>query len=455
MASGDIYLYDLVSCGLHFDITNVATSVVPSPFDGAVVYLIGAPQSQTYVVTPVTPPANGLNAGVLSGWMPNIAASSLTSCADPNSDKMYRVYNCSNTKENRYVLLSSSQTIGDILRFVGECTCWVVDELISTYTESPVIDTVFNSCEECQGVVEAEICTYEERTIGRAIKIKLPQPEPPDRGFKECCYSNIVFGDLADTDPYKNDYSSVFFQRQTDTDTVTFELVGQSTGVTALIDGTHGELYPISATNNNPNLTWFRVDWRKILSTLGIDVFRIRMNQTIAGVGPTVIDSNSFDLRPFSVSGADNTVRIDGAMDGTMEKINVNFKESGYKNALRVQGFFGNAQDNAEQDTVVFSSKKGKRYYSDQITMRNDPEYIFQANNIPECISRELRKFIIFSNDIFISDYNLNNHSYEYRLLPVELSEINANDYPVRGRGVNIEMTFKDKSKDNIKTNCK
>jgi len=454
MSVVNIYLYNLNSCGGHPSILSIATYVNPSPFAGSVVYISGQLQSETYTLDPVTPPADGLNAGVYLGQVPTLIASNLISCADPNIDKIYLVTNCADPKDTRLVLLAAAQTIGDVLRFTGECSCWLVAQSASTYTETPTIASTFTKCSLCIVEVQGEICTYSERTRGRAIKVTLPKPEPPDRGFKECCYSNLVFGDLVDTASYKNDFSSVFFQQQTSTDVVVFELVGVSTGVTPLVDVTHGELYPILATHNNPNLTWFRVDWRKILSVLGEDVYTIRKVVTVAGVGPTNIDSNSFTLRPFSINKADNTVRFDTVQDGTLEKIGVDFKESGYTNALRVQGYFGDAQDNVEQDNVVFSSKKGKPYYSDQITMANNPEYTFQANNIPECISRQLRKEAIFANEIFISDYNLNNHSYEYEVFAVELAEINTNDYPVRGRGVNIEMTFTDRTKDNRKTNC-
>ena len=201
-------------------------------------------------------------------------------------------------------------------------------------------------------------------------------------------------------------------------------------------------------------MTYFKVEWRKILSVLGEDTYTIRMNISVAGTPPVAIDSNSFTLKAFSTGRADNTARIDCIMNGTLEKIEVNFKDSGYETSLRVRGYFGDAQDKVEQDNVVFSNKNGMRYYEDQITMRNDPDYIFQANNIPECISRELRKFIIFANQIFISDYNLNNHSYEYNMFPVVLEDVTTNDYPVLARSVNIGMTFKDRSKSNRKTNC-
>jgi hypothetical protein len=458
MSSTTKYIYDLVHCtDATKNITNVATNINPSPYAGLVVYIDepGHVQADIYTLTYV----GDETAALFFTWMPNLGAANLTGCADPNNDKMYRVTKCGDPKNERYVLLAAAQTVTipptTVLQFVGECDCWEVAELISTYVESLTIDNTFGSCADCQGSVTAAICLYEERTISRAIKVQLPQPEPPDRGFAECCYSNLVFGDVGDTDPYRNDFSSVFFQRQTPTDTVTYEIIPASTGVpVALVDGTHGVLYDFDPLNTNPDLSYFKVEWRKILSVIGEDVFTIRKAVTIAGVGPTNIDSNSFDLKPFSVARANGTVRIDSKQDGTLERINVNFKNSGYETSLRVQGFFGNAKDAIEKDVVVFSSKKGMRYYEDQITMSNDPDYIFQANNIPECISRELRKFVIFANEIFISDYNLNNHSYEYELFPVTLEDVATNDYPVLGRGVNIEMTFKDRSKDNRKTNC-
>jgi hypothetical protein len=432
---------------------NQATAINPSPYSGMLVSIDTFPQADLYTVTAI-----GLNAAVFYTWMPTLVAANLVNCADPNIDKIYRITACNDPKTERYVLLAAAQTVGTtILQFVGECTCWLVAELVSTYDEILTIAATFSSCADCIGTIAADLCDYEERTKGYAVQVGLPKPEPVDRGFSECCYSNLVFGDVADTDPYKNDFSSVFFQRQTPTDTVTFEIIPASTGVpVALVDVTHGVFYPIGATNTNPNLTYFKVEWRKILSVLGEDTYTLRKIITIAGVGPTNVDSNSFQLKPFSIAKANNTVRIDSIQDGTLNvrDTDVNFKNSLYETSLRVTGYFGDAQDSIEQDNVVFSSKKGKKYYEDQITMSNDPEYTFQANNIPECISSELRKFVIYGNEIFISDYNTNNHSYEYELLPVVLDDIATNDYPVLGRGVNISMVFKNRSKNKRKTNC-
>ena len=454
MSITDTYRYTLQSCnpGSYPDIIKVCTAVNPSPFDGLIVYIDETPfasvQAETYLVVSL-----GLNSGpCTNGWMPNLVASNLTSCADPNNDKMYKLINCADGKLFRYVLFVAAQTIGNVIRFDGECTCWRISELISTYTESPTVAATFDDCTPCQEQVVSENCEYEERTIGYAVKVGLPSAEPPDRGFVECCYSQVVLGDLSSTDPYKNDYNGVFYKRQTPNDTITYDLIGVSTGTTVLADVTHGQLYPFG-TAEQPDLSYFIVDWKKILNVLGEDTYTIRKNITIAGV-VAVIDSNSFELKQWSVANADNTVRIDSYMDGKLVKIDTDFKNSGYKNSMRIQGYFGDRQAKFTQDNLVFGSKKGKAYYEDQITMSNNFEYLFQAYNIPECIARELYSFMLFGNEIFISDYNINNHSYLFELQPVTLLDDSGAKYNVTSRGVDVNLTFVDRTKDNRKTNC-
>jgi len=451
MADTDKYLYTLQSCdsGSYPDIEKLATAVIPSNFDGLIVSIYGQPSAETYLVV-----ALGLNAATMSAWMPGLIAANLTSCADTDADKMYRVTNCENLKDVRYVKLAAAQTIGDVLRFTGECTCWTVAELMSTYDEIPVIATTFTDCSSCREVVVAENCLFEERTLGYATMVKVPKDAPPDRGFNECCVVGKVFGDLSDTASYKNDFTSVFYQRQTPADTVTYEIIGASTGTTVLVDVTHGTLYDFDPLHTNPDLSYFKVEWRKILSTIGEDTYKIRKVTTIAGVVFNVDTEMWFKLESFSINRANGTVRLDCKQDGTLERINTNFKDSDFETGVRVVGFFGNAEDKWTQDNLVYSSKKGQPYFEGQITMENDPEYKYQATYLPECMAKELREVILWGNELFASDYNKNNHSYRYEVFPVVLSDAQGNEYNAKGRGLTMNLTFKERSKDNIKTNC-
>lgn len=454
MSVTDKYIYDLISLEpSEWDsITNLAAlNSSPSPFEGQIVYLDDKISStyQTYTVTLV-----GLNSARMTGWMPPVLVTSYLSASDSNIGKMYLVTKCGDETSFRLVLFAAPQLLNTVVRFVGEIEVWNIQSRSSTFVETLVVDATFDGCDTAVLGTAGLICDWQEVTIDTAILVQPLKVEPPDRGFKECCYSPLVLADLSDTSSYRNDFSSVFFQRQEPSTTVNFQIIPLSTGTPVdLIDGTHGVFYGFSASNTNPDLTYFKVEWRKILDLLGAGQYTIRKQISIAGLPNVNEDSNSFLLQPFTIDRANGTVRIDSIMDGTMERIGTNFKDSGYQNSLRLKGFFGNAQDKITQDSVVYSSKFNTSYFEAQITMSNDPEYIFQTTNIPECVSRELRKFLIFGNQIFVSDYNKNNHSYEYELFPVVLEDI-TNSYPVESRGTTIEITFKDRSKGDIKTNC-
>ena len=449
MALGDKYSYTLQSCDptTYPDMEDVCTQDTASPFSGLLVTIDNQIQTYRYLVV-----FNGVNTTVCQGWMPALTAAAFITCGDARYERLYRLRNCADPTEERTVLLDSSYTIDNVIRFDGECSCWKIITLVSNYTEEPTVLNTYGDCTSCLEDVTGNLCEYEERTIGYAVGVGLPKPEPPDRGFKECCYSNLVLADLADSNPFRNDYTSVYFKRQTPNDTVIYELVGQSTGTITLIDGTHGVEYPFGSTEQ-PDLSYFRVEWRKILDLIGEDIFTIKKTVTIGGVPVPVILTNSYELKQYSTNLADNTVRIDANMNGRLVRSNTDFRNTGYKNSLRLQGFFGEPQNKFTQDNVTYSSKNGVSYFDDQISMSNDVEYLFQAVQVPECIGRYLNKEILFGNEIFISDYNVNNYSYGFELTPVSLLDDTGATYPVKNRLVNINLTFTDRAKDNRKTN--
>ena len=449
MAEGDKYNYTLQSCdiGSYPDIENVCTQNAASPYVGLIVTETGQSPLRRYLVV-----LNGINTNVCQGWMPSLTVASFDTCADPRFEFLHTLQNCQDQKELRFTLLDQFYSEGVVLQFDGECSCWKVVGKTSNHDEEPTVLNSYVDCTECIEEVVNGLCDYEERTIGYAVGVGLPKPEPPNRGFKECCYSNLVLADLSNSDDFYNDYTSVFFKRQTPNDTVLYELVGQSTGTITLVDGTHGVELTFGGTAQ-PDLSFFRVEWRKILSLIGEDTFVIKKTVSIAGVAVPPILSNNYELKAFSTTLADNTVRIDANMNGKLVRIDTDFRNTGYKNSLRVQGFFGDRQSKWEQDNVVFSSKKSIPYFNDQITMSNNYEYTFQAYQIPECIGRYLDEEILFGNELFVSDYNINNYSYGFEVTPVSLLDDTGATYPIKNRLININLTFTDRAKDNRKTN--
>ena len=116
---------------------------------------------------------------------------------------------------------------------------------------------------------------------------------------------------------------------------------------------------------------------------------------------------------------------------------------------MRVRGYFGNPEYSYEQDNIA------QRDYSfKQNTMSSKREYKFQGLQLPECITDEIFNFMLFGKELFISDYNGNNHSYKYELTPVKLEGNSGTEYFVTDRGVNINLTFSDRKQNDKKINC-
>jgi len=292
-------------------------------------------------------------------------------------------------------------------------------------------------------------CPYQERTISYATGVVIPEPGlDPEEIFKECCYVHYVFADANSSQDFKNDYSSFYHQRQLTNETVDFVLVHLELDDEYILnDSTYGQFFGFGSFVDNISLKGVKVEWKKVLATIGEGSFKILKRINIAGVD-VEIPSVVFTLRQFSSRQADNTVRIDVIMNGRLVKSGVDFTGIGWKHSLRVPGFFGSREPGIEEDNVI-----KRTYEKKQISARQTNEYKFQTNLIPDCLTNEIWDFMMLSNDIYFNDYNLNNHSYDFIKFGAKFASNEGTDYPVKSRKARLNLTFNDKFENNIKRN--
>lgn len=292
-------------------------------------------------------------------------------------------------------------------------------------------------------------CKYSERTLSYANRIVIPTlSQDLDAVFKECCYTHVVLASTSDSADFKNDYSGFYHQRQISNETVNFILYRYSNGLEyPLIDGSYGSFFNFGYFPTNPNLKGYLVRWRKVLQAFGEGSYKIIKRQNIAGI---LIETSSitFTLKNYSGLLADKTARIDIVMNGRIEKDNVEFKGTGWKHSLRVPGFFGRREPQYTEDNII-ESNFNKR----QISMTQTNEYKFQTNLIPSCITSEIIDFMLFANDIFMNDYNLNNHTYDYVKFGVKFASNEGTGYSAQSRKARLNLVFNDKFVDRIKRN--
>lgn len=294
-----------------------------------------------------------------------------------------------------------------------------------------------------------DYCGIRERTISYALGISLPSEQPVfDEIFKECCYVHHVLADINSNDDYKNDYSGFYHQRQLPNESVDFILLHVETNNEYnLNDSTYGSYFDFGYFSNNTNLKGYRVEWKKVLQEIGEGTFKIIKRFNLAGINFENF-SYAFTLRQFSTAVADKTIRIDIVMNGRIELDGVEFKGSNWKHSLRLPGFFGRRNPKYEEDNLV-----GLDYEERQISMTQTNEYKMQTNLIPSCLTNEIFDFMLYANDIYINDYNLNNHYYDYIKKGVKFANNEEPTYSTTSRKARLNLIFKDKFANRIKRN--
>lgn len=288
-----------------------------------------------------------------------------------------------------------------------------------------------------------------ERTLGFLQRIVLPEPSEPDKGFKECCYVNLVLADELDDDDYKNDYYTLFEKKQTEGDTCDFVLQDLVTATDYVInDDTYGIWVPYGGHVDQPDVTTFKVEWRKVLTILGPGNYQIRKDLLVGGLSQEKL-SNTFTLKPYSLDNADLTIRFDTEQNGYLKHYDVNLKGTGFKSTLRMCGFFGRREPDYVQENYITREEE-----IIQNNMIQENEYLFQANSIPICITRELFDFFMFGNNLWMNDYNRNNHDYGYKRFGVIYKSNKGTKYNSQHRNAQINLSFEDRKRDKRKQNC-
>lgn len=300
--------------------------------------------------------------------------------------------------------------------------------------------------ELCNGyIIPKELCPYKERTLSFATRIILPELPPEDKGYAECCYEYIVLAHLVDTDNYKNDFNGFYHQKQLNSETVKFNVTGPN-GFDEDITNDDFGLF-INNHLDNEFLETFIIDWRKVLIDNGPGYYQVEKEVVIAGITIN-IPLGGFNLAHFTNVVADKTMRVDAVMNGLLVSEGVDFTNTNFKTSLRSVGFFGNREPGFNEDNLI----KGN-YTKEQISISQENEYKMQMIDVPVCVTKELFNFILLSNELFMNDYNLNNHSYEYRNFAVTISGNEGSKYINTSRKAEINLTFNKKTVNAIKRN--
>lgn len=276
------------------------------------------------------------------------------------------------------------------------------------------------------------VCDIQQRTKREYKSIKLPENfAEQKRGADNCCCEYNVLGN-AGSETWKNDITSAWIKASSPSDLVEFKLV--KNGVDTILTK--------ESFINEPNAFYCTVNWGDILASTGVGCYELQILYTIAGVVDNLI-WGVYNLEQYSIQSALGTARVRAFFNSYNEIDQINFTGTNVESSFRFAGYIGNRQPNTEIDNIIYGNREMKR-----VIRENLNTYEIITDPALECITRPLIElFLLSENELFVSDYNAQNHSYRYNDLPVIVEESANLEYYNLSRKAKLTCVVSDKYK--------
>lgn len=242
---------------------------------------------------------------------------------------------------------------------------------------------------------------------------------------EDCGYKLPVFASTTSTDYYQNDIKGIFRKRTILESDINFFLVEEDGTEHALNDNAYGTFYDFGVFTYEPNLTAYQLRWRDVLSELGEGCYRIKTVITDLRETDTTFYSCCYELMNYDCQDAHRTVRIESVQNGYFEELDLNFKGINWLDHLRFEGYFGYEQP-IHESTVNIKTNNSKEL--NRMDLKS--EFKLTSHFVPSiCVTHPLWTYHLMASELYISDYNLDNHRRDYISFPVFFEEVDNVDY--------------------------
>jgi hypothetical protein len=277
----------------------------------------------------------------------------------------------------------------------------------------------------------------ENRTFSEVQMVFAPKLSPvwtPTNTQEECaCEPYLVCGSNS-ANSWEKDTTGAWIKLFSASDTATFNLYK---------DGVLAGIQPsIVDFVNDAHSVYCINDWTEVLNSDGVGCYSIEIDFTIGGVSDT-IKWGEYQLFEFNSLVVDRTVRIKTIFDSNQSIEGIDFSGSKVLDTYRFRGWFGDRQPRMEIDNIIYADRSVKK-----VTRENINEYTLFTNEMNEVDIRRLTDLYLLSeNEIYLSDFNALNPTYNYLDIPVVVSESPEIEYFQASRKSTLSVKFNDKIK--------
>lgn len=262
--------------------------------------------------------------------------------------------------------------------------------------------------------------------------------EEEDRGLKKgCCRKELKLADVSDPLNWKNDWSGVPIKITDPSDVVDFII--EKCG----IDNPLPNLGEVGIFPTDQNLVGFMYDWRQYLDIYGVGTYTIKVQFTISGT-PGGYTWGVFELKPYTIPNASNTVRAFIKYNSYNLRERMDFTDSNFKDSIRFKGFFGNREPQTQINNLYTKGRKLQK-----VTRENLNQYTLKTDPVEINITRALLDWHFLNEDtILMTDHNQFNHDYAIFDKPMAIPETPEVEYFYANRLAKLSGKFVDRIAD-------
>lgn len=219
-----------------------------------------------------------------------------------------------------------------------------------------------------------------------------------------------------DTDPLKNDHTSVYFGFGTIINAVTLKLFKCGVEVATLDNDDYGTFYDFNFHYDDyKKYIGYQIDWQKILNDtdLGEGEYFVRAECTTITSGTYEEDSFTYCLWSYTTNRADGTIRFEWYHSKIIGDRNIDTdlisfpngtitgEPSDWYNSLRINGIvLAETTPTTVETDQYFNGKRN------EITKEPEPTYEVFVKPMPYFIYKFMRNEIMLNDDLYLSDYN-------------------------------------------------
>ncbi len=253
-----------------------------------------------------------------------------------------------------------------------------------------------------------------------------------------------VFADVTCTDSFHNDSNSWLIQYPGTYDPIANgdfklqELIGGVwTSIATLNNTSYGTPYNLTSLGNcnNTNYGGYLLNWNKVLAAFGEGTYRFYAagNYTSSAAYSYCMRSPPFCLRAWDCNLVDGTVKFEAnysggnfgsvTNQGTSWSLCCSVVSTGgaqgtttvttpiaWYDSIRFFGFFGKEGAEYTRDQIKYATGAINKIRDEAIKT-----FEFQSSQLPMWFHRRFYSYGLMADQLYVSDYNLNNTSYEYK----------------------------------------